>query len=134
MKIWGDPFYLADSGMGNYNAGTTPFINLNKAGSMDYQSSEVDITLNFKTPIDYKGDGWMEFPGGGYAPVGAFSGLYQVTLVKHNFSKGVFTQELDMIRRPMQETEIKVPGVAGGNAIIVEGTPENKIDQNGTED
>ena len=129
MKIWGDPFYLADSGMGNYNAGSTGFINLNRNGTMDYQSSEVDVTLNFKTPIDYKGDGWMEFPGGGFAPVGAFSGLYQVVLVKHNFSKGLFTQDLDMIRRPMQDQETIISAVTGGNTIMIEGEKENRIDQ-----
>lgn len=128
MKIWGDPFYLADSGMGNYNAGSTPFINLNKGGSMDYQSSEVVVTLDFKTPIDYKGDGWMEFPGGGFAPVGAFSGLYQVVLVRHSFSKGVFTQDLDMIRRPLQEAETKVKAVKEGNAIMIDGGKENVVD------
>jgi hypothetical protein len=129
MKIWGDPFYLSDSGMGNYNAGSTGFINLNRNGTMNYQSSEVDVTLNFKTPIDYKGDGWMEFPGGGFAPVAAFSGLYQVVLVVHSFSKGMFTQELDMIRRPLQDTETTVQAVPGGNAIMVDGAEENKIDQ-----
>ena len=115
--------------MGNYNAGGDPkYINLSKNGSMNYQSSEVDVLLNFRTPIDYKGDGWMEFPGGGAAPVGAFTGLYQVTYVTHRFTQGQFTQLLSLIRRPLQDAEVKVPATTTDNNLIQEGTNENKID------
>ena len=47
MTIMGDPYYIADSGMGNYSAGTTPIINITEDGTMDYQSSEVDVLINF---------------------------------------------------------------------------------------
>lgn len=129
MTIMGDPYYIADSGMGNYNAGTdTQFININKDGSMSYQSSEVDVLVNFKTPLDYQGNGWMEFPGGGAAPVGAFTGLYQVVYVTNSFNEGQFTQRLEMIRRPLQDTETKADATTTDNKIIEEGTKENKID------
>ena len=49
MEIWGDPYYIADSGMGNYNALKTPgMININSDGTMDYQSGEVDVLINFR--------------------------------------------------------------------------------------
>lgn len=103
MTIWGDPYYIADSGMGNYNAAETPIINMTKDGTMDYQSSEVDILLNFRTPLDYNQDGTMEFPGNGTKPVGAFSGLYQVIFCMSSLSGGVFNQQLKLIRRRNQE-------------------------------
>lgn len=129
MEIIGDPYYIADSGMGNYNAQKDPqFINITKDGTMDYQTSEVDVIVNFKTPLDYRGDGIMEFPGGGTAPVGAFTGLYQVTFVDHKFSGGQFTQTLKMIRRPLQDSETTVDATTTDNKFVEEGTKENKID------
>lgn len=129
MEIMGDPYYIADSGMGNYNAAKDPqFINITKDGSMDYQTSEVDVIINFRTPLDYQGDGYMEFPGGGSAPVGAFTGLYQVTFVDHKFSGGQFTQVLKMIRRPLQDSETTVKPTTTDNKFVKEGTKENKID------
>jgi|TARA_R110000823_G_scaffold8593_5_gene30150 hypothetical protein len=104
LEIWGDPYYIADSGMGNYSAAQGPGTNLNSDGTMDYQSGEVDIELNFRTPIDYVGN-YMTFPGGGSAPVGAFSGLYKVLFVANKFSRGQFTQTLQTIRRPKQITD-----------------------------
>ena len=101
LEIWGDPYYIADSGMGNYSAAAGPGINMNSDGTMDYQTGEVDIELNFRTPVDYSGN-YMTFPGGGSAPVGAFSGLYKVLFVANKFSGGQFTQTLQTLRRPKQ--------------------------------
>ena len=36
LKIWGDPFWLNDSGAGNYTAEQTEFINITKDGSADF--------------------------------------------------------------------------------------------------
>lgn len=128
LKIWGDPYYLSDSGMGNYIAAPTTFLNITKDGTMDYQSSEVDLRLTFRTPIDYGYDGWMEFPSVGLSPVKAFNGLYKVLQVSSNFSGGQFTQTLTAIRRRNQETDTKQVGTKGGNAVVQEGPPETKID------
>ena len=40
MTIWGDPYFIADSGMGNYNAGETDLINLTADGTMDQEQKE----------------------------------------------------------------------------------------------
>ena len=102
MEIWGDPYYIADSGMGNYDALQLPgIININSDGSMDYLSSDVHIEVNFRTPLDY-GKSWMEFPGGGSAPVREFSGIYKVNTVSNRFSNGQFTQVLKILRIPKQ--------------------------------
>jgi hypothetical protein len=121
IEIWGDPYYIADSGMGNYNAPEIPgILNINPNGSIDYQSSEVDVLINFRTPIDIGADGMMDYPGAGTRPVGAFSGLYQVLTVKNKFSGNRFTQELETIRRRNQPTEGSVEAVTQDLEAVIE--------------
>ena len=127
LKIWGDPFWITDSGVGNYTAKPTQYINITQDGSVDYQSSEVDCILNFRTPFDISENGWMDF-GGVSAPTKAFSGLYQCIGVTSNFSGGKFEQTLALIRRRNQEQDIKAEASKSGNAVIKDGTKENRID------
>jgi len=125
LEIWGDPFYIADSGMGNYSAPAGPTPNINSDGTMDYQTGEVDIEINFRTPIDYAGS-YMEFPGGGYGPVGQFSGLYQVLFCANKFSKGQFTQTLQTIRRPKQDSDSKQVATDATGAVTID-NPEKQF-------
>ena len=158
LKIWGDPFWLNDSGAGNYTAEQTEFINITKDGSMDYQSSEIDCILNFRTPFDITNDdGFMVFEGR-TIPTKAFSGLYQCIGVQSEFSGGKFEQTLSLIRRRNQEEPKKAespaqktktdkglaitnpPGLRienpqqasdSQNALYIEGNEENTIDHGG---
>ena len=137
LEILGDPYYIADSGMGNYNALQVPgVLNITADGSMNYQNGEVDIELNFRTPIDYNPNGYMDFPGGGTAPVGAFSGLYQVLMVTNKFSQGQFTQILQTIRRKQQDSSFVSPANTGlinldnPNSQITD-TPANPVSAGG---
>jgi hypothetical protein len=101
LKILGDPYYIADSGIGNYTAIATQYQNISADHSMDYQTGEVDIIVNFRTPLDINVSlSTYNFNDG--AVLSQFSGLYQVLRVTSNFSKGKFTQELDIIRRDGQ--------------------------------
>ena len=110
LKILGDPYYICDSGMGNYNAPQiSGVLNITQDGTMNYQNGEVDIEINFRTPLDYGPTGYMDFPGGGTAPVAEFSGLYQVLFVNNVFSNGQFTQTLQTIRRPKQDSSNAAP-------------------------
>ena len=106
MQILGDPYYIAQSGTGNYTAQPTQFTNLNDDGSVSYQNGEVDIVVNFRTPIDInQNTGMYNFgPNTDTAPVMQFSGLYKVTNVSSVFSQGTFKQTLVGYRRPMQES------------------------------
>lgn len=107
LKILGDPYFLGDSGMGNYTAAATDNHNINADGAMDYQSGEVHVTVNFRTPIDANlNTGLLDFPTTSKVPL--FSGLYRVFLVENTFSKGLFLQKLKMMRLPNQE-------IAGSN-------------------
>lgn len=129
LSIMGDPYYIADSGMGNYNAAEDPASNnLTADGTIEYQRSEIDCLLNFRTPID-TGDTWMEFPGLGTRPVGAFSGVYQVLFVSNRFSGGQFTQTLELMRRPNQDTDTNATPVQSGNGAIVDGGEENNMNE-----
>ena len=78
-------------------------------GTIEYQRSEVDVIVNFRTPIDYKDDGNVLFPED-TIPVDSFSGLYRVTTLTNSFNNGQFTQRLKLLRRPNQPQDIKQSG------------------------
>ena len=104
MTILGDPYYLADSGLGNFtNTNSSSRINVTATGAMDYQTSEVDILINFLTPVDLNSSGSLTFPGEIKTELEIpFSGLYRINSVRSSFVKGKFTQVLDMGRRANQ--------------------------------
>ncbi len=102
MKILGDPYYIADSGMGNYSAQATNYQNITADGGMDYQSGEVYITVNFRTPVDINQQtGYYNF--GGSEPLLQFSGLYRVLQIESVFNRGKFEQTLSLVRIPGQD-------------------------------
>jgi uncharacterized protein YqgC (DUF456 family) len=103
LKIWGDPYYMADNDAGNYRSAPGS-INQNADGTVDWQRSEVDILLNFRSGIDYGANGLLAID-----PASMFSGIYKVNVVRSTFSKGMFTQELELLRRPNQtENSIEI--------------------------
>jgi len=106
LEILGDPYWIAQSGMGNYTAQPTQFYNLNDDGSVSYQNGEVDCLVNFRTPIDInQTTGLYDFGNTSKtAPVMQFSGLYTITNVTSTFKNGEFTQHLVGNRRPLQES------------------------------
>ena len=130
MDIWGDPYYIADSGMGNYNAGAGESANIDENGAMDYQYGEVDVLVNFRTPIDIGKDGIMQFPELGTQIVGQFSGLYQVTMVRNKISQNKFTQMLTMLRRRNQEADTNAEPVSQNAEAVTERGQEASITSN----
>jgi hypothetical protein len=98
MEIMGDPYYLPTSGMGSLVR--KPISNnLLEDGSMNYQSGEVDIIVNFRTPIDLDpSTGLYRFEKG----IDMWSGLYMVREVESKFNGGKFTQNIKGIRRRAQ--------------------------------
>ena len=109
MKIQGDPFWIAHSGNGNYTATPTQYKDLNADGSVSYQTSEVDILINFRCPLDINQlTGLYDFGiFSQIAPVISFSGIYHVTRVTSSFKEGKFTQDLKGFRRSQQENPNK---------------------------
>lgn len=114
MKILGDPFYLGDSGMGNYSAQASNLKGINGDGAINNQDSEVFINVRFRNPVDINQiTGRYDFPGGDVVP--QFSGLYRVSLVENEFSKGQFTQSLTLTR--MIGQDVKDDGATGSTIV-----------------
>ena len=106
LKILGDPYYLGDSGMGNYTAQNTNLKGINADGAINYQSSEVFIRVNFRNPVDIDPTtGRYDFGKG--KVVTQFSGLYRVGEVYNNFNNGTFTQDLKLMKMPNQDSDQK---------------------------
>ena len=113
LQIMGDPWFLSDSGIGNYQADSGPimFDTDQTPPQMDYIRQQVFILVNFKTPFDYP-DSWNDWltpydnsildAKGGAMTVEMFSGLYRVTRVTSEFSQGQFSQTLEILRMPNQ--------------------------------
>jgi hypothetical protein len=99
LTILGDPYYLGDSGFGNFVSKQLKGIeSMNADHSIDYINNEVHILVNFRTPIDIDmSTGTYDF-GTPTRVVDKFSGLYQVTTCANNFSKGKFTQQIELMR------------------------------------
>ena len=102
MDIAGDPYYIANSGTGNYTATQTNLINVTKDGNVNYQNGEVDIVINFKTPTDLNQTTGM-FDINNSKLVSQFSGLYKLTTITSSFKNGKFTQNLVANRRQGQD-------------------------------
>jgi hypothetical protein len=98
LTILGDPYYIQDSGLGNYSAkGVEGFDNITADGGINYQNGEVVISVNFRTPVDLNQDtGFYNF--GDTRPVLQFSGLYRVFEILSEFNRGKFKQTLKMFR------------------------------------
>lgn len=94
LSIYGDPFYLGDSDCGNYRAKNGNG-SINSDGVIDFMRSEVDVLIRFRSGVDYKGN-LMKFD-----PTSIFNGPYRIITYTCNFSGGVYTNELELLRRPM---------------------------------
>jgi hypothetical protein len=105
MEIIGDPYFIAQSGIGNYTASATQYANLNNDGSANYQNGEVDIMVNFRTPIDINQTTGLYTFAGGTTRLDQWSGLYSVLNVTSTFKSGQFKQVLTGMRRPLQELQ-----------------------------
>ena len=128
MEIIGDPYYIVQSGAGNYTAQPTQYSNLNNDGSINHQSGEVDILVNFRTPVDInQSTGLYDFGKNASAPVAMFSGLYMVRIIDSTFSKNEFKQVLQLQRRPLQE--LSGPGTTNGVLSTSNNDPAPKADK-----
>lgn len=122
IELLGDPYYLVTGGFGGYN----PEESQNNNGTIgdgeaarDY--GEVNILINFRNPIDIES---LENGGSLYfSPQRAsFSGVYTVTKVTNMFKNGVFSQRLEILRKPgqildKQFNEIKLSDTIGTKEI-----------------
>jgi hypothetical protein len=103
LEILGDPYFLVTGGIGNYKPGARDLGTTNN-GEAPYQSSDVIIAVNFKTPNDITANGSVEFTK---AP---FGGCFRVNKVRSKFSDGLFTQQLFLVRLPGQLEDASLSG------------------------
>lgn len=102
LEILGDPYWMVDSGIGNYLAEPSEENKLTTLdGTMNYEGSDVYIYVTFRTPIDVnENTGLYQFPDSGKES--PFSGIYKVIQCESQFSDGTFKQKLKCIRMPLQ--------------------------------
>ena len=105
IDIVGDPYYIANSGSGNYTADQTSAINVTKDKNINYQNGEADIIINFRTPSDInQGTGFYDMKNTLLNKM--FSGLYKLTTITSTFKGGKFTQTLVGNRRQGQDSDL----------------------------
>lgn len=126
LEIVGDPYFLAQSGQGNYTSKPTSKQNVNKDMTVNWQNGQVDLLINFRTPIDInQSTGLYNFGAGTKTvPVTQFSGLYHVVECKNTFKGGKFTQALTGMRRPL----VDAPSSAKATPDQVGNTDNTKPD------
>jgi hypothetical protein len=107
LRIWGDPFYFTEVDVGN-NHPSSAATGYTSKGQLDFTRGEVYVLISFKTAVDFFGNLTA------LDPASAFSGLYKVTTFKNEFSNGMFTQQLNLLRMPNQSLD----DVNSANAVV----------------
>lgn len=102
LEILGDPYWMIDSGIGNYFSPPDPGRpGITLDGTMNYEAGDVYIYLSFRTPSDIdERRGIYNFPD--QDKEAAFSGIYRVTRCENEFKDGAFRQKLRCLRMPLQ--------------------------------
>jgi len=137
LGIIGDPYWIVQSGIGNYTSKKSQYSNLNADGTANYENGEVDIVVNFRTPIDInQTTGLYDFgKSAKNVPVMQFSGIYCVQNIQSTFAGGQFTQTLTGFRRPQQEN-LFTPPSAGlstkGSKTVQTSDDSNSVPNNGS--
>ena len=117
LKIWGDPYYLFDTGTGNYrNPRGSSYAD--SQGTADFNRTEVDVLIRFNSAVDIKAPLYRK------DPYNAFNGLYKVIAFSSSFEGGMFTQTLSLLRRPGQSIET----VETATTIVDAFAKENGVD------
>jgi hypothetical protein len=100
LEIMGDPYWIVDSGIGNYFASApSPVSQITNDGTMNYESGNVYIYLTFKTPADInETTGLYDFSVAGKDS--PFSGIYRVNMCENTFADGQWKQKLKCLRMP----------------------------------
>lgn len=113
MTILGDPYFIGQSGVGNFNNYSTGDFNQTNDGSINLQTGEVDIHVNFNVPYDTGKDGYADFGDG---TSGSFTGLYRISEIVNKFQQGKFTQDLTLFRRGGQTPNVSSEST--GNSVF----------------
>jgi len=126
MDIYGDPYYISDSGYGNYSSPVLTQAFQDKHGQIAYETGQVYVVIEFRTPTDLDPKtGIMKFPSNRTNDlVDHFSGIYYINKVVSSFSKGLFKQTLHLVRQNGQANK-KIADDVDKNAVT---TDPNAVD------
>jgi hypothetical protein len=117
LEILGDPYYLTDSGMGNYFAQAYDSSET-VDGSMNYEGGSVYVHLSLKSVVDVdQSSGLYKFQtaggtglttNGSQATISPYGGIYRINKVEHTFQDGVFKQRLALLRMSGQSIDFTI--------------------------
>jgi hypothetical protein len=125
LEILGDPYWLSQTGMGNYVSRADPSKLITNDGEMNYTVSSIHIQVNFRSPVDInENTGLYDFPSG--TVNASFSGIYEVDTAESTFNDGMFKQKLVGKRVPGQPEDfpsnVKPPvGIKQENILVQPG-------------
>jgi hypothetical protein len=133
LEIMGDPYWIIDSGMGNYfSPAASPTAQITNDGTMNYEGGNVYIYLTFRTPADInETTGLYDFSVAGKES--PFGGIYRVNFCENIFTDGQWRQKLKCVRMPgpqgpeaNKKTEGDAPLVSSpsGNSMTTVGPEE----------
>lgn len=121
LEVIGDPYWITDSGMGNYISDfygseegpeKGPYALIDGDQCLNYQGTDTYIRIIFATPVEpllgTTGVGGLySFPQGKINP---YSGIYKVIHCTNSFRDGKFTQVLECTRQPNQAQDFEGGG------------------------
>jgi hypothetical protein len=131
LEILGDPYWISDSGMGNYLGDEhdgQPYIMRDAGGSVNYQGADTHIRIIFRTPVEpnlgTSGVGGLyNFPPN--EPINPYSGIYKVLYCDNKFSDGKFTQTIEATRMPNQPQDYDPYKGPSKNPMAADTSKEN---------
>jgi hypothetical protein len=133
LEIMGDPYWIVDSGIGNYFASApAPTSQITNDGTMNYESGNVYIYLTFRTPADInEATGLYDFSVAGKES--PFGGIYRVNMCENIFSDGQWRQKLKCLRMPGPQGPEANKKTEGDQPTVVSSTGNNAT-ETGPED
>lgn len=127
LEILGDPYWLVDSGIGNYFAGASaPNKQITNDGTMNYESGNVYIYLTFRTPADINEQtGLYDFSiSGKESP---FGGIYRIVQCENTFADGMWKQKLKCLRMPGPQGPEATNKSAGNEKLAISKQNNNVV-------
>ena len=121
IEILGDPYWLVDNGIGGYLPGPGDTEQITEDGAANYEAGDIYVYVRFRSPIDMDEAGTYFWDEQSEFKDNPFSGIYKCIKLETKFSGGVFKQELDLVRMPLQASDFDSP-------VAPEYTPMYKVD------
>lgn len=105
LHIIGDPHFIKQDDM-FYNinvANKTSLLTPNNSLFMD--DGELYVYINFKSPVDYDEQTGLAIPSLNPYSYNEFTGVYKVISIENSFTRGRFTQTLDLVRLSIDDSK-----------------------------